>query len=240
MMMKNYPWSRKLMQNLEDKLKHLNPIFPGLVKAATPYLESGRSFDLQHTFDALEILLDFLEINRELDPDILIPAMIFHDSGWSQVPKNILSASYGDVSATNQGKLLHQAKGAEIARKVLEKHSYDPEKTAEVSFIVSIHDKPTEYRKHHNALVVAEIDKLVRYLPYLFWILIEEGTQTFEERLQFLENGLNSWFSIPEFKDRASSLLEQRKMSTRLYTLFSRKVKLLSALPLKVKGRCGR
>jgi len=209
--MGNNPWSRKLVQNLEKKLKHLNPIFPDLVTAAKPYLESGRSFDLQHTFDALEILLDFLERNRDLNPDILIPAMIFHDSGWSQVPKNILSSSYGDVSAANKGKLLHQEKGAEIAREILEKHNYDPEKIAEISFIVSIHDKSIEYRKHKNALVVAEIDKLVRYMPYLFWKLIEEGTQTFNERIQFLDKGINSWFSIPEFKDKASSLLELRK-----------------------------
>ena len=210
-MVENNPLSCKQVQNLEKKLKRLNPIFPDLVIAAKPYLESGRSFDLQHTYDALEILLDFLERNRKLDPDILIPAMIFHDSGWSQVPKNILSSSYGDVSAANKGKLLHQEKGAEIAHEVLEKHNYDPEKIAEISFIVSIHDKPTEYRKHKNALIVAEIDKLVRYLPYLFWKLIEEETQTFEERIQFLEKGLNSWFSISEFKDKASSLLEIRK-----------------------------
>lgn len=137
--------------------------------------------------------------------------MIFHDAGWSEVPKSILSSSYGDVSVENKGKVIHQQKGAEIVRGVLEKHHYAPCAIDEIALIVSIHDKPAEYKRHKNALIVAEIDKLVRYSPYLFWKLIQEGTQTYEERVQFLERGIDSWFSISEFKAKASDLLEERK-----------------------------
>ena len=48
-------------------------------------LESGRVFDLEHTLDVVRVLLDFLDTHPEAAArhEVLIPAAIFHDSGWN-------------------------------------------------------------------------------------------------------------------------------------------------------------
>ncbi|MCP4051404.1 MAG: HD domain-containing protein [bacterium] len=199
------------MKDILGKMK--NPFFLRLMGLTRPFLISGRSFDLTHTEEALHELINFLKLkkNKELNHNILIPAMIFHDCGWSKVPKNILNLSYGDVKADNPGKIIHQKEGALIAKKILKEINYDSELVDEICYIVSVHDNPSKYKKNPNALIVAETDKLVRYGDLLFYELIKKRIQTLEERINFLENGIEKWFSIPEYKAKARSLLEQKR-----------------------------
>lgn len=201
-------------EELKRKLREYDRRYPAILDDAKPHLVEGRAVDLGHTLDALEVLLDLFKLDPQLKAShrILIPSVIFHDCGWSKVPKNMLPGSYGDVKEDNPGKIIHQEQGAGIARRILKKHSYPEDCIEEVSFIVSVHDKPEEYKKHALAGIVAEIDKLVRYKPTLFWGLINDGTfKNREERVAFLEKGLGKWFTKPEFRQKAASLLEERK-----------------------------
>ncbi|MCP4051211.1 MAG: HD domain-containing protein [bacterium] len=205
------------MQTFENILEEIKtPIFLKLMERAKPFLISGRSFDLVHTEEALYELIQFLKLekNKKLNCNILIPAMIFHDCGWSKVPKKILNMSYGNVKNDNPGKIIHQVKGASIAKKILKNINYDSKLIDEICHIVSVHDNPKEYKKSKNAIIVAETDKLVRYGHFLFYELIKIGIQTLEERIIFLEDGIDKWFSVPEYKVRARFLLDLRCAET--------------------------
>ena len=198
---------------LKHRLKSYNPYYIDLLDDARPFLESGRAIDLEHTLDVLSLLLDFLEKDEiaAADHDILIRAALLHDSGWSAVPKCILSKSYGDVQNDNPGKIIHQEKGAAISRSLLQKYRWKPESMDRVAEIISIHDMPGVYVKDQQARIIAEMDKLVRYMPALFWGLIKDGTMDYEQRIRFLEKGIDQWFSIEVFRDRARCLLNARK-----------------------------
>ena len=202
------------MSKLEARLAKLNPIYSSILAEAKPLLERGRSVDWAHTCDAVGFLLDFLEEldSEDLNPDILVPAMILHDVGWSAISPALLKESYGEVGSDNKGKILHQEEGEKISRRLLENIQYPKELIDEISAIVSIHDKPEMYSQNRLATVVAEIDRLVRFMPALFWGLIEDGTQTFEQRVEFLKNGAETWFSIRGFKERALELLKEREL----------------------------
>ena len=201
------------INNLKQRLKSYGPAYTGLLDDARPFLESGRAVDLEHTFDVLSLLLDFLEKDEKAaaDHDILIPAALLHDSGWADVPKDMLSASYGDVQPNNPGKILHQERGATISRNLLRKYGWNRESSDRVAEIIAIHDAPKEYAKDRLARIIAEIDKLARYMPALFWALIKDGTMNYEKRIRFLERGIEEWFSIEAFKEQARLLLKDRK-----------------------------
>lgn len=205
--------SAKEIKDITKKLESYDKRYPKIFSSARTYLEKGRCFDIGHTVDALQVLLDLFEKDADLKAkhNVLIPALIFHDCGWCRVPKDILKGSYGDVKAENSGKIMHQKEGATIAKEILAKVGYDLKLIDEISYVVSIHDNPEECRKHENAKIVAEIDKLVRFMPCLFFGLIRDGTQTFEERVRFLERGLDTWFTISGFREKAAALLLERK-----------------------------
>lgn len=196
-----------------ERLSNYDPIYLKIWNEVTPHLKKGRNIDFQHTIDALTILFDILDSDKNLKKNhsILIPAVMLHDCGWSKVPKKIRDVSYGDVKVNNQGKILHQKEGVRIAEEILERNNYDKGSIREIAYIVSIHDRLKNYEKVPNAKLVAELDKLVRYKHYLFWELIHEGKFTFESRIEFLEKGINKWFSIPKLKKKAKELLYERE-----------------------------
>lgn len=201
------------MDDLKQRLRSYDPAYMGLLDDAIPFLESGRAIDLEHTLDVLTVLLDFMDKDEKAaaDHDILIPAALLHDCGWAEVPKDVLSTSYGDVRPDNPGKIIHQERGAAIARTLLGKYGRPRELIERVAAIITIHDIPKEYVKDNHARIVAEADKLVRYMPGLFWSLIKDGRMTYEQRIRFLEAGIQEWFSIAEFRERARRLIEDRK-----------------------------
>lgn len=201
------------VEDLKRRLRSYDARYVRLLDSAVPLLESGRVIDLEHTLDVLRVLLDQLDEHPELAArhNVLIPAALLHDVGWSEVPEDERSTSYGDVRPDNDGKVLHQQKGAAIARTLLGYMEWTPNAIESVVFIVSRHDVPEEYAKDRDALLIAEIDKLVRYMPYLFWALVNDGTMALGRRIRFLERGVKEWFVTPEFAQRARCLLEERK-----------------------------
>ncbi len=64
-------------------------VFKKIWKLAIPYLKKGKRKDfLLHTagvIKAMELLLR----QEKGDPNILIPAVILHDTGWSKVPRDL-------------------------------------------------------------------------------------------------------------------------------------------------------
>jgi len=99
------------------------------------------------------------------DRDIILPAIILHDVGYSQIPKERRMKIF-DRKAKRVERLgvqyEHQIEGVLLARKILEKVGYPSEKIGEILQIISQHDTRKGFVSKNEGLT-RDADKLWRY-----------------------------------------------------------------------------
>lgn len=103
---------------------------------AKPYLAKCRLWDLWHTQISISFLYQIMkqEGKEELE-NILVPAIILHDIGWSTIgeEKNI-------SWQRKKMRVKHMKAGAKIAKEILEEVDYDQELIKKIVRLVSTHD----------------------------------------------------------------------------------------------------
>jgi len=130
---------------------------------AAPYLKV-RSND-GHTAYSYGIARALLELHPEADPEVVLPGIILHDTGWSQVPpEEVLSAV---VPGGNRPDLVirHEKEGARIAREILQDLGHDARRTDEITEIIDGHDSRLVALSLNDALL-KDADKLWRLTPH--------------------------------------------------------------------------
>ena len=122
---------------IEDSQElNLSPEYKKIWDKAKPLLAEGRHWDLWHTEISIEYMQQILKGEKKDQlSSILIPAIILHDVGWSEIgeEKNI---SWGKAEMRTK----HMKEGARLARKILNEIGYDPEKVEVISYLVAGHD----------------------------------------------------------------------------------------------------
>jgi len=121
--------------------------YKNILDLAGPYLKKGVMKDFYlHTLGVVRAM-ELLIKSDGGDADILIPAAILHDVGWSMVPKNLQKSIKSEDKA--KAMQLHLDFAPEIAAEVLEKSGYDEEKASAVINIILAHKfcKPKEKEK---------------------------------------------------------------------------------------------
>ncbi len=102
---------------------------------------------------------------EEGDRDVIIPAIILHDIGYSQIPKEKRMKIF-ERKAKRIDRLAvqyeHQIAGVLLARKILESVDYLPEKISEILEIISQHDTRKGFISQNEGLT-RDADKLWRY-----------------------------------------------------------------------------
>lgn len=93
---------------------------------------------------------------EKADADVVIPAAILHDIGWSKIPKK---KRFGFKMT---GRREHEIIGSGIAKKILNKIRYDPVKTEEILKIINGHDTRKGFLSINDG-IVRDADKLWRY-----------------------------------------------------------------------------
>jgi HD superfamily phosphodiesterase len=132
-------------------------------RLAEPYLKT-RSND-GHTIYAYGIARALVDLHPEADPDVVLPAIILHDTGWSQVP----DADVLDAIAPGGGRpdlvIRHEKEGARIAAEVLAAVGHDESRTEQILQIIDGHDSRREALSLDDALM-KDADKLWRLTPH--------------------------------------------------------------------------
>jgi len=103
---------------------------------AKPYLAKSRWWDLMHTEMSVGFLHKILkEEGKDYLADVLVPAIILHDTGWSTIGegKHVL---WGGEEMRRR----HMEAGAKIAEDILSQVGYNPELTKRIVHLVSTHD----------------------------------------------------------------------------------------------------
>lgn len=128
--------------------------FEKIWELAIPYLRKGIMKDfVSHTkyvVKSMEIIIDGEGGNR----NILIPAAILHDVGWSKVDPSLQSND--ELEKKREGQRQHVAFAGEIIEEILSKTDYSKEDTQKIVEIVMAHKFQDPKEKEKQMLIDAD------------------------------------------------------------------------------------
>jgi len=139
-----------------------------------------------------EIALDFARILLAVEPgqrEVVIPAVILHDVGWSCVPEDLHLKAFG-IHPDRRLNRIHETEGVRLAGEILRRTSYPERWRAEILAIIDRHDSlPTAVSS--NDAVVKDADKLWRFSPEGFAV----------DSARFRMNPADWWQQLAAFLD---------------------------------------
>ena len=144
---------------------------------AAPYLKV-RDNDA-HTLYALGLARALLEAHPEADAAVVLPAIMLHDIGWSQVPPAEVLKAIAPGGGRPDLVLLHEKEGARLAATILSEAGYDAGKVPAILDIIDGHDSRREAISIEDA-IVKDADKTWRLSPHgidtvMDWFGLDRG-----------------------------------------------------------------
>jgi HD superfamily phosphodiesterase len=111
--------------------------FEEIWKLAIPYLRKGKRKNfVLHTKGVIKAVGLLLK-QKKGDEDVLIPAAILHDTGWSKVPLNLQKTK--DKSKTKRAMELHLIHSVPIINEILTKLRYDKKQIKKIIDAILAH-----------------------------------------------------------------------------------------------------
>lgn len=132
-------------------------------RLAVPHLHV-RSND-GHTVYSYGLAAALCDLHPEADRDVVLPAIILHDTGWSRVPEDEVLEAISPGGGRADLVLLHEKEGAAIAREVLGQLGRDSANIDEIVQIIDGHDSRLTSLSLNDSLV-KDADKLWRLTPH--------------------------------------------------------------------------
>jgi HD superfamily phosphodiesterase len=148
---------------------------------AAPYL-AVRNND-SHTLYAYGLARALLASLPDADPEVVLPAILLHDTGWSTVPDEEILEAIAPGGARPDLVLQHEKEGARIATEVLKGLGRDDEIVRRVIEIIDGHDSRLIALSPEDE-VVKDADKLWRVTPHGIQIVCGWFGLTREESLR--------------------------------------------------------
>lgn len=118
-----------------------------------------------HTAYSYGLAAALCDLHPEADLDVVLPAIILHDTGWSRVPEAEVLEAIRPGGGRHDLVIRHEKEGAAIAADVLARLGRDPARTAEIVEIIDGHDSRLTTLSLNDSLV-KDADKLWRLTPH--------------------------------------------------------------------------
>lgn len=118
-----------------------------------------------HTAYSYGLASALCDLHPEADRDVVLPAIILHDTGWSRVPEQEVLEAIRPGGGRPDLVLLHEKEGAAIAADVLARLDHDPARTRRILEIIDGHDSRLTSLSIEDSLV-KDADKLWRLTPH--------------------------------------------------------------------------
>ncbi|MFI8410910.1 HD domain-containing protein [Paeniglutamicibacter gangotriensis] len=118
-----------------------------------------------HTLYAVALAAALLDEREQADPDVVLPAMMLHDIGWSQVEPGLVLSAIAPGGGRPDLVLLHEKEGARLATEILESLGVDSLVIEKVAAIIDGHDSRT-HALNPDDEIVKDADKLWRLTPH--------------------------------------------------------------------------
>ena len=191
------------------ELSKIEPAFRDLFKSALPFLETRKN--LIHTFIVYQYAIVLMK--REPGaPEIIIPACILHDVGWSTIPESDQLKAFKPGKRNEDLRRKHETEGAAIAIDMMMALGFPDALIQNVTSIIDGHDTTHGARSPEDA-VVKDADKLWRYSKVGFRIDIERFEFPPKRHFDYLVDHIDKWFltrgghaiAIHEIQKRSSA-----------------------------------
>lgn len=178
-----------------------------IYKKAEPFLQTR--LNTLHTRIAYHFALKLLtEVGGE--PEVVVPAILLHDIGWSFIPEDQLAGAFGPEVKKPDLQRLHETEGARTAGDILAEMGYAEDRIREIRSIISGHDTRMEALGHNDS-VVKDADKLWRYTYEGFTIDFRRFGKTPHDNLAWLIASIPKWFFHEASKELANQEALLRK-----------------------------
>ncbi len=184
----------------------LKDIYERIWDLARPYLDTRKN-DV-HTEMSADLARQLLA-REGGDEDIVMPAVILHDTGWKKVPEDMQSKAFGPKATLPEWNRVHEVEGARIAGDILRKVDYPEEKILEIQEIIKGHDSRKEALSLNDS-IVKDADKLWRYSQIAVQINENRFGLTAQEGVERLRRNLEPWFLTKSGKRMAKEAIERR------------------------------
>jgi len=168
-------------------------VYDRIYAAAEPYW-TVRATDV-HTPISYAFAKELLRSFPDADAGIVLPAILFHDVGYGDVPEDdrvrgLVGAPVGwDPELTRR----HEIAGARIAGEVLRDLGYDEERTRRVQEIIDGHDSREQAMSVEDA-IVKDADKLWRYTDSGIRTSCGWMSMTHAAFMEYVESKIETWF----------------------------------------------
>jgi len=177
---------------------------------AKPYLAT-RSNDT-HTLYCYYFAEQLLKAHPEADENIVLPAIILHDVGWSAVPEDKQLQSFGPHMIYPELRRLHETEGARIAGEILNKLQFEAAKIAEITQIIEGHDTREESLSINDSLL-KDADKLWRYTSFGLETVSDWFGYSHQEQMALLEKWIGYRFYTDAGQNMARGLYAYLQIS---------------------------
>ena len=117
-----------------------------------------------HTIYAYGLAGALLAQHPDADPDVVLPAILLHDTGWSRVPMRDIMRALAPGAREPEVIRSHEVEGAAIARDILVDLDYPKDDIDEIAEIIDGHDTRSHALSTNDA-IVKDADKLWRITP---------------------------------------------------------------------------
>jgi HD superfamily phosphodiesterase len=193
------------INSLKGLLNIMKPIFDKILKYAIPFLKT-RNNEI-HTEICMQFAFNLLE-EENGNEDIVIPAIILHDVGWSSIPEDIQLKAFGPGSDRELNRK-HELEGVKIAKEILLKVGYDAELSKKILSIIKGHDSKLT-ADSINEKIVKDADKLWRYSYKGLRIDMKRFNEIKDVIVNRCNSMIDKWFFTETAKKIARKELESR------------------------------
>jgi hypothetical protein len=118
----------------------------------------------RHSLYAFGIAAALLEFHPEADADVVLPAILLHDVGWSRVPEDEVLEAIAPGGGRPDLVLLHEKEGARLAGEILAQVGYPGDHVGRILEIIDGHDSRKESLSIEDS-IVKDADKTWRVTP---------------------------------------------------------------------------
>lgn len=169
----------------------------------------------EHTLFSYLLAEILLENNAEANADIVLPAILLHDTGWSKIPKDKILHAFGPNNKYPELTRQHELESVEIAKTILTELNFEQENIEQIIAIIDGHDTTKNARSLNDA-IHKDADKLWRYTPHGNRIIGEWFEIEQAEVLEILENYVLPSFLTDFGKKQAQILLKTAQLNLNL------------------------
>lgn len=169
----------------------------------------------EHTLFSYLLAQKIAENYPESDVEIILSAILLHDTGWSKIPKDKLFNAFGPNNKYPELTRQHELESVAIARQALPELGFTNQQIEEITTLIDGHDTTKNARSLNDA-IHKDADKLWRYTPHGNRIIGEWFEIEQAEVLEILENFVLPTFLTDFGRKQAIIFLETAKLNLNL------------------------